>query len=83
MKADMEAREVEFSGIDMHKRGGALPIVGAAAQAKGTACVEPAGEAERAMATKSEALVPWVQDMAWCEVMRLPQEGKYVISSDA
>ena len=52
--------------------------MGAAAQAKGTAYVEPAGEAERAMATKSEALVPWVQDIAWYKVMRLPQEGKYV-----
>ena len=75
MKANMEARKVESSGIDMHEQGGALQIVGTAlALAKGTACVEPTSEAERARAAKSKVLVPWVQGMAWCKVERLPQE---------
>jgi hypothetical protein len=56
---NVEAREVEPSSVNAHKRGGVLPVVGAApALAEGTAGVEPAGEAEKATAAKSEALVP-------------------------
>ena len=59
---DVDVREVEPSGVDAHKRGGALPVVGVApALAEGTAGVEPAGEAETATAAKSEALVPWAR----------------------
>jgi len=49
MVANTDAEEVEPPGVDAHERGGALPVVGAApALAKGTAGVEPAGEAKRA-----------------------------------
>jgi len=57
-----DAEEVEPSSVDEHERGEALPVVGAApALAERTAGVEPAGEAERAAAAKSEALAPWTQ----------------------
>jgi len=58
---------------------GALQVMGAAtALAEGTPGVEPAGEAEKATAAKSEALVPWAQGVAEREVERLPGEGKNV-----
>ena len=45
----VDAGGVEPSGVDIHERGGALPVVGAApALAERTAGVEPAGETERA-----------------------------------
>jgi len=57
---DME--KIELSGVDVGERDGALSVVGAAQPwPEGTTGVEPTGEAERAMATKSDALVPWVQ----------------------
>jgi len=57
----------------------ALPVVGAApGLAEGTAGIEPAGEAERAAAAKSEALAPWTQGETRPEVERLPREGKRV-----
>ena len=57
--------EVEASCVNAHGRGGTLPVVGAApALAEETAGAEPAGEAEKAAAVKSEALVPWAQDKA-------------------
>jgi hypothetical protein len=42
------------------------------ALAEGTSCVEPAGEAERAAAAKSEALVPCAQGVAKHKIERLP-----------
>lgn len=42
------------------------------ALAEETASVEPAGQAERAMAAKPEALVPWAQSMVGHEVETLP-----------
>ena len=51
-----------------------MPVVGAApALAEGTAGVEPASEAEIATAAKLEALVPWAQGEAGCEVESLPR----------
>jgi len=42
-----------------------LLVTGVAlALAKGTAGIKPAGKAEKAIATRPEALVPWVQDKA-------------------
>ena len=46
----------------------------APALAKGTAGVELAGEAERATATKPEALVPWANDKAVRGREMVPQE---------
>jgi len=75
----MGAGKVEPSGVGTHERGGALLIVGGAqALAKGTASVEPAGDAEKATATKPEALVPWAQGIAEHEVEMLPGEGEHV-----
>ena len=55
--------------INMHERGGALPVMGAApALAKDTAGVEPASKAKKAIAAKSEVLVPWAQCKARCKV---------------
>jgi hypothetical protein len=72
-----DAGEVETSSVDAHERGGALPVAGTApALAKGTAGVKPAGEAERAITAKSEALAPRTQGMARREVERPPREGK-------
>ena len=66
-----DVRELEPSRLNTHERGRASPVMGAApALAKGTASVKPAGQAEKAMAVKSEALMPWAQDMAGCEVER-------------
>ena len=71
-----DARKVEPSGVDTHERGGALPVAGAApALAEGIAGVEPAGEAERAAAAKSEALAPWTQGETRPEVETL-REGE-------
>jgi hypothetical protein len=54
----------------------ALPVVGAApALAKSTTSVELTGEAEGAIAVKTEALVPWAQDVAAREVEKLPQKA--------
>jgi len=62
--------------VDAHERGGALPVAGAAPTlAEETAGVEPAGEAERAAAAKSEALAPWTQGETRDEVETL-REGK-------
>ena len=59
-KADVPG--VEPLCIDVYKRGGALLLVGIApALAKETASVGPVGKAEKAVATKPEALVPWAQ----------------------
>ena len=47
MVANTDVREVEPSGTDAHERGRALPVVDTAPTlARGTAVVEPAGEAE-------------------------------------
>jgi len=65
VNADTDAREVAPSGVGTHQRGGALRILSAAlAMAEGTACVESAGEAEKAIAAKSEALEPGAYDKA-------------------
>ena len=64
MNANMDAREVESSGIDTHEQGGGqallvVELVGAApAMAKGTASIEPTGRAEKATTVKLEALEP-------------------------
>ena len=59
MVMNMDARKVEPSGVDTHKRGGVPLIVGVApALAEGTVSVEPTIEAEKATASKPEALVP-------------------------
>jgi len=53
-----------------------LPVVGAApALAESTASVELTGEAEGAIAIKTEALVSWAQDVAAREVEKLPQKA--------
>lgn len=53
-----------------------MSVVGAApALATGTASIEPAGEAEKVVAAKLEALVPWTQDKAGREFERLPRDG--------
>ena len=73
MAVDADTKEVEPSGVDAYERRGALPIVCAApALAEGTAGVEPASEAERAMAAKFEALASWVRGETRREVERLP-----------
>jgi len=55
--------KVKPSCIDVHKQGGALPVMGAApALAEGTAGVRPAGEAETASTARPKALVPWAKD---------------------
>ena len=74
---DADARKLEPSGIDMHERGGALPVVGAApAQAESTAGVEPTGEAERAIAAKPKVLASWTQGKARHKAESPPREGK-------
>src|SRR5260221_10370363 len=76
MVADADAREVEPSSVDAHERGGTLAVMGVApALAESTASVELAGKAEGAIAAKAEALVPWAQDVAACEVEKLPQKA--------
>ena len=72
-----DTEEIEPSGVNAHKRGGALPVAGiASALAEGTADVEPAGEAKKAVAAKPEALVPWAQDKAGREVETPPRDGE-------
>ncbi len=44
------------------------PMSAAPALAEGSAGVEPAGEVERTMTAKPNALVPWVQGVARCKV---------------
>ena len=44
---------------------------------KGSPCIKPAGEVERTVAAKPDALVPWVQRVARCEVEEMPQEGEW------
>jgi len=62
---DMDARKPKPSGTDVHKQGGALPVMGATPDmAKGNAGVEPTDKAEKAIAAKHKALVPWAQDKA-------------------
>jgi len=74
--SNADARELEPSSVDAYERVGALPVVGAApALAEGTAGVEPAGEAERAMAAKSEALAPWTQGETRHEI-ETPSRGE-------
>ena len=75
-KADVQG--VEPSRIDAYERGGAPLLVGVApALAEETAGVGPAGEAEKAVAAKPEALVPWAQYKAGrrCEVDGPPPEA--------
>jgi hypothetical protein len=73
MAENMDAGEVETSSVDVHEQGGTLPVAGTApALAKRTAGIKPAGKAERAITAKSEALAPWTQGMARCEVERPP-----------
>jgi len=84
----MDAREVRPLGVSTHQRGEALRVLSAAlAMAEGTACVESAGEAEKAIAAKSEALEPRAygkarrrerppQSGAWHGVETSPREGK-------
>ena len=59
MNADTDVREVRPSGVGTHEQGGALRILSAAlAKVEVTACVESAGEAEKAITAKCEALEP-------------------------
>jgi len=54
----------------------ALPVMGAApALAKSTASIELTGEAEGAIAVKTEVLVSWAQDVATRKVEKLPQKA--------
>ena len=70
---DMDVRELEPSSVDAHEQGGALLVVDAApAVAKETTSVEPAGEAERAAATRPEALASWTQGEAGHEAETPP-----------
>ena len=63
--ANTDAKEVEPSCADVHERGGALPVAGAApAPTESTTSVEPASKAEKAVAAKPEASVPWAQEKA-------------------
>jgi hypothetical protein len=65
MNTAMDVREVEPLGIGMHKQGGALLVMSAALAMTGsTACIEPAGKAEKAIAVKSKALRPTVYGKA-------------------
>jgi len=55
----MDTGGVERASVDAYEREGALPAAGAApALAEGITGVEPAGEAEKAIVTRPEALVP-------------------------
>jgi len=74
---EADAKEVEPSCVDAHKRGGAPLLVGAAPPlAEGAAGVGPAGEAERAVAARPEALAPPTQGKASHEVQTPSHEGK-------
>jgi len=73
--AKTDARSVEPSGVDAHKRRRVLLVVDTApAPAEGTAGVELAGKAERAMTAKLEALEPWVYGEAKRQAETSPQE---------
>ena len=48
----------------------------APAPTKSTISIEPAGKAEKAVAAKPEASVPWAQDKAGREVETPPREGE-------
>ena len=62
---NVDLQKVEPSCDNAHERGGALLVAGVAlALAEGTASVEPAGKAEKAIAARPKALVPWAQDKA-------------------
>ena len=77
MVVDTDAKGVEPLRADAHERGGALPVTGTApAPTESTTSVKPASKAEKAIATKPEAPVPWAQGKAGCGVERHPQEGK-------
>jgi hypothetical protein len=67
MVANADLREVQPSGVDAHERGESAAVVGAAPDlAEGTAGVELVGEAERAVAAKSEAFYALGADVKWC-----------------
>jgi hypothetical protein len=66
-------------GIDAHEQERVLLVMGTAlALGEDTASIEPAGKAEKAIAAKSEALVPWAQHNTKHKVKRLPREGNYM-----
>jgi len=59
MAKNADRRDVEPSGVDKHKTGGAPSVVGAApGLAEGTAGIKPASGAESAAAVKLEAFEP-------------------------
>jgi len=59
MVKNADAGDVEPSGVDEYKTGGAPPIVGAApALAEGTASIKPASGAKSATTVKLEAFEP-------------------------
>jgi len=72
-----DVKEVKPLRVDAHKRGGVLPVVGAApALAEDTVGVGPADKAEIACAAKPEALVSWAQEAGCgCEVDAQPHEA--------
>ena len=83
----MDVREVGPLDVGTHERGGALQMSAALAMAEGAACVKSAGEAEKAITAKSEALEPRAYDKAgrrerppqggaWHGVKTSPQEGE-------
>jgi len=75
--ADVDVKKFEPSGADVHERGGAPLLAGAApAPTESTISVKPAGEAEKAIAAKPEASVPWAQDKAGREVETPAREGE-------
>ena len=83
MAKNTSAGEDEPLGVDVHKRGGALPVVGTtSALAEGTASVGPAGKAEIATTAEPEALAPRAQDKAGhghevdAPPQRSPNKGK-------
>ena len=73
--AKTDARSVGPSGGDAHEPGRELPVVDTApALAGGTAGVELAGKAERAITANPEALEPWAYDEAGRQAETPPQE---------
>ena len=79
MAENVGANEVKPSSAKVHERGRALPAMGtASALAEDTAGIELTGKAEKATATKSEALISAAQNkvVRGCEVEMPPQEGK-------
>ena len=70
---NMDTGEIERADFEAHERGEALPpVCTVTAIAEGITGIEPAGEAERAAAAKSEALVPWAQGVARRKVEKFP-----------